>query len=129
MPACTGCCSPRRSEDRQPGSLVAFTSAKPGSGASTLAAQTAFALRRTTSQRVLLADFDLMGGIIGFYLKLTNTKSLLDALQIADQPIDDAVAVFGGYFRRRRHSARSGNALCRARWTAPACTPCWNTRA
>ena len=58
------------------------------SGASTLAAQTAFALRRATSQRVLLADFDLMGGIIGFYLKLTNTKSLLDALPLADSPGD-----------------------------------------
>ena len=79
---------PSPEEDRQPGRLVVFSSVKPGSGASTLAAQTAFALRRTTSQRVLLADFDLMGGIIGFYLKLTNTKSLTDALQIADQPIE-----------------------------------------
>jgi pilus assembly protein CpaE len=79
---------PGPAEDIQPGSLIVFSSVKPGSGASTLAAQTAFALRRTTSQRVLLADFDLMGGIIGFYLKLTNTKSLVDALQFADQPID-----------------------------------------
>jgi pilus assembly protein CpaE len=79
---------PSPAEDVQPGSLVVFTSVKPGSGASTLAAQTAFALRRTTSQRVLLADFDLMGGIIGFYLKLTNTKSLLDAIQFADYPTD-----------------------------------------
>jgi pilus assembly protein CpaE len=79
---------PTPAEDVQPGSLVVFTSVKPGSGASTLAAQTAFALRRTTSQRVLLADFDLMGGIIGFYLKLTNTKSLLDAIQFADYPAD-----------------------------------------
>jgi pilus assembly protein CpaE len=79
---------PGPAEDTQPGSLIVFSSVKPGSGASTLAAQTAFALRRTTSQRVLLADFDLMGGIIGFYLKLTNTKSLLDALQFADHPID-----------------------------------------
>ena len=69
---------------------MTFSSAKPGSGASTLAAQTAFALRRATSQRVLLADFDLMGGMIGFYLKLSNTKSLLDALQSADQ-LTDAV--------------------------------------
>jgi pilus assembly protein CpaE len=81
---------PSPAEDVQPGSLVVFTSVKPGSGASTLAAQTAFALRRTTSQRVLLADFDLMGGIIGFYLKLTNTKSLLDAIQFADLPIDSS---------------------------------------
>src|SRR5579863_9462161 len=79
---------PGPAEDIQPGSMIAFSSVKPGSGASTLAAQTAFALRRVTSQRVLLADFDLMGGIIGFYLKLTNTKSLLDTLQFADHPID-----------------------------------------
>jgi len=79
---------PGPAEDIQPGTLVAFTSVKPGSGASTLAAQTAFAIRRTTSQRVLLADFDLMGGMIGFYLKLTNTKSLLDALQFAESPSD-----------------------------------------
>ena len=71
--------------EAQPGTIVAFSSAKPGSGASTLAAQTAFALRRTTSKRVLLADFDLMGGMIGFYLKLNNTKSLMDALQSAEQ--------------------------------------------
>jgi len=79
---------PAPADDAQPGSIIAFSSVKPGSGASTLAAQTAFALRRTTSQRVLLVDFDLMGGMIGFYLKLTNTKSLLDALQLADQLSD-----------------------------------------
>jgi pilus assembly protein CpaE len=79
---------PEPADDVQPGTIIAFASAKPGSGASTLAAQTAFALRRTTSQRVLLADFDLMGGMIGFYLKLSHTKSLLDALQAADQLSD-----------------------------------------
>jgi pilus assembly protein CpaE len=76
---------PSQAGEIQPGSIIAFSSAKPGSGASTLAAQTAFALRRTTGKRVLLADFDLMGGMIGFYLKLTHTKSLLDALQSAHQ--------------------------------------------
>jgi len=75
---------PEPADDAKPGTIIAFASAKPGSGASTLAAQTAFALRRTTSQRVLLADFDLMGGMIGFYLKLSHTKSLLDALEAAD---------------------------------------------
>ena len=69
----------RTGQESEPGTIIVFTSAKPGAGASTLAAQTAFALRRSTSKRVLLADFDLMGGMIGFYLKLTNTKSLLDA--------------------------------------------------
>lgn len=79
---------PASLEPAEPGTIIAFSSAKPGSGASTLAAQAAFALHRTTSQRVLLADFDLMGGMIGFYLKLSNTKSLLDALQSAER-LDD----------------------------------------
>ncbi len=76
---------PTPSGETQPGTIVTFSSAKPGSGASTLAAQTAFALRRTTSKRILLADFDLMGGMIAFYLKLSNSKSLVDALQSAHQ--------------------------------------------
>jgi pilus assembly protein CpaE len=79
---------PNPVDDVQPGTVLCFSSAKPGSGASTLAAQTAFALRRTTNKRVLLADFDLMGGMIGFYLKLTNTKSLLDALQFVEKLSD-----------------------------------------
>jgi len=81
---------PSPEERLEPGTVVAFASAKPGSGASTLAAQTAFALARATSKRILLADFDLMGGMIGFYLKLTNTKSLLDALHSAER-LNDGV--------------------------------------
>jgi len=76
---------PEAVEDVEPGSITAFSSAKPGSGASTIAAQTAFALKRSTNKRVLLADFDVMGGMIGFYLKLNHSKSVLDALQFADQ--------------------------------------------
>ncbi len=63
------------------GAVVVFTSAKPGSGATTLATQTAFALRKTTGKRVLLADLDLMGGAIAFYLKLNHQASLIDALK------------------------------------------------
>ena len=76
---------PEAIEAGEPGSITAFCSAKPGSGASTIAAQTAFALKRSTGKRVLLADFDVMGGMIGFYLKLNHSKSVLDALQFADQ--------------------------------------------
>jgi pilus assembly protein CpaE len=65
----------------QPGRIAVFASAKPGSGASTLAAQTAFALRKSTGKRVLLADFDLLGGMVGFYLKLSHTQSLVEALE------------------------------------------------
>lgn len=67
------------------GKVVAFSSAKPGSGASTLATQTAFCLRRMTGKRVLLADFDILSGSIAFALKLNPTYSLLDALERSDQ--------------------------------------------
>ncbi len=65
------------------GVVVGFASSKPGSGASTVATQTAFALHRVSGKKVLLADFDLTGGTIGFYLKLSHNYSLLDALQHA----------------------------------------------
>lgn len=68
-----------------PGAVVVFSSAKPGAGASTIAIQTAFALQRACGKRVLLADFDLMGGTIGFYLKLNHNRSVLEALEGADQ--------------------------------------------
>ncbi len=67
------------------GAVVVFSSAKPGSGASTLATQTAFAIRKASGQRVLLADFDLMGGAIAFYLKLGHGGSLVDALETPDR--------------------------------------------
>ena len=78
----------RRSDpggERELGAVCAFSSVKPGSGASTLATQCAFALRRSGARRVLLFDLDLMGGTIGFYLKLNRTFSALDALEGADR--------------------------------------------
>jgi pilus assembly protein CpaE len=66
------------------GHVVGFSSTKPGSGASTVATQTAFSLQRLTGRRILLADFDLTGGTIGFYLKLSHNYSLVDALQHAE---------------------------------------------
>ena len=68
-----------------PGTVVVFSSAKPGAGASTIAIQTAFALQRASGKRVLLADLDLMGGTIGFYLKLNHGRSAIQALESADQ--------------------------------------------
>ncbi|MBI5085743.1 MAG: AAA family ATPase [Acidobacteria bacterium] len=67
------------------GKVIAFTSAKPGSGASTLATQTAFCLKRMTGKRVLLADFDILSGSIAFALKLNPTYTLVDALERSDQ--------------------------------------------
>ncbi len=63
------------------GKLLVFSSAKPGSGASTLASQIAFALARLKHGRVLLADLDLWGGTLAFFLKLRSRSSVVDALR------------------------------------------------
>ncbi len=70
--------------ERESGKVVVFSSAKGGSGASTLAMQTASALRRSSGKRVLLADFDLMAGSLGFYLNLEQSYSLVDLIHSAD---------------------------------------------
>ena len=72
---------PESLQRSEAGHAVAFSSSKPGSGASTVATQTAFSLHRLTGKKILLADCDLTGGTIGFYLKLSHNYSLLDALQ------------------------------------------------
>ena len=72
---------PEGGEHQDHGKVIVFTSTKPGSGASTLATQAAFALRRATGQKILLADFDIMAGSIAFNLKLNPTYSLLDAVE------------------------------------------------
>jgi pilus assembly protein CpaE len=75
---------PEAPTQTEAGHVVAMASSKPGSGASTVATQVAFSLQRLTGKRILLADFDLTGGTIGFYLKLNHNYSLVDALQHAD---------------------------------------------
>lgn len=72
---------PEQLGEREVGKVVAFASTKPGSGASTLSAQTAFCLKKLTGRRVLLVDLDVMGGTIGFYLKLNHAYSVLDAFE------------------------------------------------
>lgn len=76
---------PEQNSERELGKVIAFASSKPGSGASTLSAQTAFTLKKMTGRRVLLLDLDLMGGTIGFYLKLNHTYSMLDAIEHANR--------------------------------------------
>lgn len=78
-------CVPEQQVQSEAGKVLAFSSSKPGSGASTLATQAAFSLQRLTGKRILLADFDLTGGTIGFYLKINHEYSLVDALQHAER--------------------------------------------
>src|SRR5712692_9376865 len=92
-------CTPEAPEEAEAGHVVAFSSSKPGSGASTIATQTAFSLQRLTAKRILLADFDLTGGTIGFYLKLNHNYSVVEALQHAehlDQALWNSLAVNHG---------------------------------
>lgn len=67
----------------QSGPVIVYASAKPGSGASTLAFHTACLLQQTTRQKVLLIDLDLTNGTIGFHSKLNHPYSVLDALDRA----------------------------------------------
>src|ERR1700676_2766514 len=72
---------PAKHSESERGRLVVFSSSKPGSGASTLACQTAFALSKISGKRVLLADFDLCNGSVAFFFKISPWSSLLDALK------------------------------------------------
>jgi pilus assembly protein CpaE len=71
---------PEPAPDPGPGKVLLFSSAKPGSGASTLAAQTASALQGLTARRVLLADLDLAGGSAAFCLGIPPNGGMLEAL-------------------------------------------------
>jgi pilus assembly protein CpaE len=74
---------PEERKERTPGKIIAMASAKPGSGASTLAAQTAIQIRKNSGAHVLLIDCDVFGGSIGFYLKTLSPASIADALDRA----------------------------------------------
>lgn len=77
-------CTPESQAPSEAGHVIGFASSKPGSGASTVSTQTAFSMQRLTGKRILLADLDLTGGTIGFYLKLSQNYSVVDALQHAE---------------------------------------------
>jgi pilus assembly protein CpaE len=67
--------------DRDRGHLVVFTGAKSGSGVSTLALQTANALKQSgASRKVLLADLNLQGGSLRFLLDIEHPNSVADLI-------------------------------------------------
>lgn len=65
---------------RPTGKVVGFVSAKGGCGATTVACHVARELQRGENQ-VLLADFDLEAGLIGFLMRTSTPYSILDALK------------------------------------------------
>ena len=62
------------------GRIVGFFSAKGGCGATTVACHVAVELQQLTKQQILLADFDLDSGIIGFLMKCKSQYTVLDAV-------------------------------------------------
>ncbi len=62
------------------GKVFGFLSAKGGCGATTLACHLAVELNRQTGLEVLLADFDLGAGLVGFLMKSHCRYTLLDAV-------------------------------------------------
>lgn len=62
------------------GRTCAFFSAKGGCGATTIACHTAVELARQTAKEVLLADFDMDAGLVGFLMKSKSRYSVLDAM-------------------------------------------------
>lgn len=73
----------------KPAVVCAVFPGKPGSGASTLAAQLACEMKRIGLARVLLADLDSMTGSVGFQLKLKSDFSVADAAEDAGRLDDD----------------------------------------
>jgi len=63
--------------------VYSFLPAKAGVGTTTLALNTALALAKSADGPVLLADFDLNSGLIGFMLKLESSYNIYDACENA----------------------------------------------
>ena len=70
----------RQAGTRPRGKLFGVLSAKGGCGATTLACHLAVEFHRQTGLQVLLADFDLDSGIVGFLMKSQSRYTILDAV-------------------------------------------------
>ncbi|HXN45039.1 MAG TPA: AAA family ATPase [Bryobacteraceae bacterium] len=66
---------------RHRGKTLGFISAKGGCGATTVASHTAVEIQRATTQEVLLADFDMESGLVGFLMKSKSSYTVLDAVR------------------------------------------------
>lgn len=69
---------------RTGGDVITFLPAKPGSGASTIAANAAYAASQIPGKRTLLADFDRNSGVLCFLFNLRVERNLRDALQAVE---------------------------------------------
>lgn len=74
---------PQKSPQR--GSLIVFAPVKGGSGATTIASSTAYAIERAGGGRVLLADLNLTTGLIAFLFRAQHPYSFMDAVRHSSQ--------------------------------------------
>lgn len=65
---------------QSPGKVYCFMPAKGGCGASTIASNLAYQLKRASDKRILLADLDPLAGTLSFLLKIKSSYSFMDAL-------------------------------------------------
>jgi pilus assembly protein CpaE len=63
------------------GRIIGFLSAKGGCGATTIACHIASEIQNQTRKSVLLADLDLISGLVGFLMKAPSSYSILDAVK------------------------------------------------
>lgn len=63
------------------GRIIGFLSAKGGCGATTIACHIASEIQSQTRKSVLLADLDLVSGLVGFLMKAPSSYSILDAVK------------------------------------------------
>jgi pilus assembly protein CpaE len=63
------------------GRIIGFLSSKGGCGATTIACHIASEIQNQTRKSVLLADLDLISGLVGFLMKAPSSYSILDAVK------------------------------------------------
>jgi pilus assembly protein CpaE len=66
---------------KNPGKVYCVMPAKGGCGASTIASNLAYQLKRLGDKRILLADLDPLAGTLSFLLKIKSSYSFMDVLQ------------------------------------------------
>ena len=106
-----------------PGRVIAFASAKGGSGTTTLAVNTALILAEMAPGNVAIADFDMYHGQVSTHLDLyprTSTAALAreerdnlnaEVFQDAGRQHSDGLTVFGGPYRADEAADISGPRL------------------
>src|SRR5579864_9344279 len=67
--------------NKNPGKVFGVMPAKGGCGASTIASNLAYQLKRLGDKRILLADLDPLAGTLSFLLKIKSSYSFMDVLQ------------------------------------------------